>query len=58
MAVITANGQSYHTPLGGSSHWPPVEFTYFSLSFDTPVDPPPFNVYPSWRRPWRVIKSN
>jgi len=22
------------------------------------IPPPPFNVYPSWRRPWRIIKSN
>lgn len=60
MAVITAQGESYHTPLGGSSHWPPADFTYLSLSFEAQVTiaPPPFQIYPSWRRPWRLIKAN
>ncbi len=60
MAVITSNGVSWHEPLGGESYWPPAEFTYLSLSFEAQaiVTPPPFNVYPSWRRPWRLIKAN
>ena len=59
MAVITANGESYHTPLGGESYWPPAEFTYLSLSFESQVAavPPPFDIYPSWRRPWRILKA-
>lgn len=58
MAVITAEGQSYHAPLGGSSHWAPAEFTYLSLSFQAQAIAPPFQIYPSWRRPWRVVKAN
>lgn len=59
MAVITAEGQSYHAPLGGASFWPPAELTYLSLSFEAQaiVTPPPFQIYPSWRRPWRKIAA-
>lgn len=59
MAVITANGISSHL-LGGTSDWPPNEFQLLSLSGMSvqQVAPPPFNVYPSWRRPWRLIKAN
>ena len=59
MAVITSNGVSWHI-LGGASYWPPAEFTYLSLSFQetAAVTPPPFDIYPSWRRPWRLVKAN